>query len=359
MNPAFTLNHPPAISYLNPNTQTLPPMPIKKLTADSKPPRRWAIVAFPCVGKSTFATRMRGPLVVADIDGRFAEVHTLAGEGNVGVISGEGMADASDANDWADRITRDIQGEKFGTLVADSITPVIEPLLYDVATERDPAARNKLLLHKAATANKFFNALVRHGNDVLLVWHLKDTMVNGQGSVRTTLSKTETDRLKMHLNAILEIAIDEPTGKRGIIIVWARNGRDNITIWDDSGSWVNMPEKIEAHLYGSPAVVVTTEASHAAAKRAGAAPAATPVAGTVPTPGASDDSPLPQSSAANFANKSGALAWAVQQRAFPDLAKAGDAYESLKKAKGPKTAGDMFQIWRTHVASLTTGKVAT
>lgn len=336
-------------------------MALKKLTSATKPPRRWAIVAFPCVGKSTFATRMKGPLVVADIDGRFSEVHTLAGEDNVSVIQLDGARDPSDANAWAEQIESDISGLAFGTMVADSITPVIEPLFYDVAEEDNPKARNKLLLHKAATANRFFNALVRHGNDVLLVWHLKDTMVNGQGSVRTTLSKTETERLKMHLNAILEIAVDE-TGKRGITIAWARNGRDNHTIWDDSGSWLNMPEKVEAHLYGSPAAVVTTAQSNAAPKATVVAPVTpAPVVATVTEEvgaGAEPGASLPESPATNFANRAGALTWAVQQNAFPDIDKAGAAYDAVKKEKGPKSAGDMFQLWRTHVGALVKKPVA-
>lgn len=340
-------------------------MAIKKLTADTKPPRRWAIIAFPCTGKSTFATRMRGPLVVADIDGRFSEVHTLAGEGNVGVIHLDAK-DSGDANVWAEQIERDIAGQKFGTMVADSITPVIEPLLYDVAEESDPKARNKLLLHKAATANRFFNALVRHGNDVLLVWHLKGTMVNGQGGVRTTLSNTETERLRMHLNAILEIEIDEKTGKRGIFIAWARNGRDKHTIWDESGSWVNMPEQIEAHIYGSPAAIVTTSVSNLAAQDpvltpvakapvkpvAAPAPAAQVVVPPVAAPAVSEPAPLPVAPVVNFSNRDGALAWAVKEKAFTGMKEALVAYDKLKKEKGPKSAGDMFQLWRTHVGAL-------
>lgn len=293
-------------------------MAIKKLNAESKPPRRWALIAHPVAGKSTFAMRMRGPLVVADIDGRTAEVHHLAHDVGVIQLDSPETDPAERANAWANQIAHDIAGEPVGTLIGDSITPVIEPLLYEAAMTEGVKERNKALLTKAAIANKFFNAMVNHSGDTLLIWHLKDTNVNGQDRTRTTLSETETDRLKMHLNAMLHIVTDKQ-GKRGIEIVWARNGRSGIVLWDDSGSWEGMPDKIEAHLYPQKAVA---------------------------------PSDLPHSPAPNLTTREEALTWSVKRGAFKTLDEATAAYEDVKAKKKPRTAGDMFQLWREHVESV-------
>ena len=48
------------------------------LDGTAYPPRFWALAGYPDSGKSTFATRMRGPLLVVDADMRFGEVAKLA-----------------------------------------------------------------------------------------------------------------------------------------------------------------------------------------------------------------------------------------------------------------------------------------
>ena len=51
-----------------------------KTTQPATPRRRWSLVGFPGSGKSTFAARMRGPLLAIDADHRFDEVLPLASE---------------------------------------------------------------------------------------------------------------------------------------------------------------------------------------------------------------------------------------------------------------------------------------
>lgn len=52
--------------------------PFQRLTTPAYPRRQWSIVGHPGSGKSTFAARMRAPLLAIDADHRFDEVaHAL------------------------------------------------------------------------------------------------------------------------------------------------------------------------------------------------------------------------------------------------------------------------------------------
>ena len=55
-------------------------MAFKKLETTAYPRRLWGLYGFPGSGKSTFAARLRGPLLVIDADHRFDEVARLAGD---------------------------------------------------------------------------------------------------------------------------------------------------------------------------------------------------------------------------------------------------------------------------------------
>ena len=93
------------------------------------------------------------------------------------------------------------------------------------------------------------DAMSRWGVDVAWAHHLyaaKDQ--NARDVVKRSVTKTELDRLQRVLNMRLEMLMD-PAGRRGIKVVWCRSGRNGLTLWDTTGCWRGMPEKLEAACY--------------------------------------------------------------------------------------------------------------
>ena len=87
------------------------------------------------------------------------------------------------------------------------------------------------------------------GCDTCWIYHARSGL-DGQtrATVATSISAAELARLRRSLNMTLRVVIDD-TGKRGLTVEWCRRGRSGITLWDDSGSFCGMPERIEAACY--------------------------------------------------------------------------------------------------------------
>ncbi len=324
-------------------------MAISRVTPNELPPRHWALVAFPTDGKSTFAMRMKGLIGVADIDGRIAEVRAFAAE-DPARISLDGDADPADMEAWSEQLKKDVPGSGIKTLVVDSLTRLVNPLQAQATLDASRATGNRsaVFRDKAVLTRIFLETVHSFPKvDVLLLWHFNETQFNGANNRTQTISEKERARLRAHLNIEMEIVVDEKkNNKRGIMITWSRNGRGmGQILWDDSGSWKDMPEKVEQLVYNT---------------KPAAAPASAGSTGAVPQPQSQSkgEGSLPQSPV-NLTSKEEAIAWSVKQEAFPDEAAATKEYEALKKQKSPKTAGDMFNLWRTRVQEIvTTRRVA-
>ena len=48
---------------------------------------------------------------------------------------------------------------------------------------------------------------------------------------------------------MLNFEIIQEGDRRGIKVIWSRRGRSGLVLWDESGNWENMPERLEAALY--------------------------------------------------------------------------------------------------------------
>ena len=84
--------------------------------------------------------------------------------------------------------------------------------------------------------------------DCLWIYHLQDARDGKAKEVtRSTVSETELARLTRSINVQLKIV--QQGNKRGVEVLWARAGRSGLVIWDETGCWSGMPEKIEAELY--------------------------------------------------------------------------------------------------------------
>ncbi len=288
-------------------------MPFKKMTMTPYPPRLWVLVGYPGSGKSTFATQMRAPLLAIDADLRFREVLDLA-PGDVYELSAE-PSDNTDPDRIAAILAENMPAGDVATIVVDSLTAIITPLVVQAMQDK---AHNRVKSQAAAFRTKALamrqlqDAVTSWGADALWIYHLHDARdEKAKKVVRATLSETERARLTRSINMQLEIAQDGD--RRGVKVVWSRCGRSDMTLWDDTGCWRGMPERIEAAVYDG-----LTRADQEAIER---------------------------SAPAVFPNPETAIAWGFEQEAFEALQHARNAYHKLKREKQPKNAQEMAALW--------------
>jgi hypothetical protein len=290
-------------------------MAFKRMEQTKYPPRLWSLVGYPGSGKSTFAAQMHAPLLVVDSDHRFGEVLPVA-MGDILQLS-ENPADQVDPSRIADLLAAGMPGSGVRTIVVDSLTTIISPLVTRAIADK-AAGRTKSLaagfLCKAMAMRELQDAVTRWGCDCLWIWHLQAARdEQAKEIVKATLSLTERARLMRSLNLALELVQDGD--RRGVKIVWARQGQAGQVLWDEQGYWRGMPECIEENVYDGQA-----------------------------------SEPAP----AVFPNVEAAIDWALEQGAFGKesgaLQHARNAYNKLKKEAAPKTACEMASLWRTAVA---------
>lgn len=158
------------------------------------------------------------------------------------------------------------------------------------------------------------DAVTRWGTDVLWIYHLQDSRDEQAREVtKATLSATERARLYRSINLELHIIQESASGtrkaRRGVKVVWARRGKDGMTIWDDSDHWTGMPEKIEQAVYGGLTV--------------------------------QDQDKIEQEAPAVFATEEAAISWGLEQEVFKDLGHARNAWNKIKKG----TPGEDMRGW--------------
>lgn len=289
-------------------------MAFKKMTRNLYPPRLWGLVGYPGSGKTTFAAQMAGPLLVIDADHRFQEVLDLAGERDVYALS-DVASDNTDADRVAAILAENMPGADVGTIVVDSLTAIIAPLVTQAMVDKD-AGRTKNLYagfrDKALAMRQLQDAVTRWGTAVLWIYHLNDAKdAKGGDHVKATISQTELARLTRSINLQLEIVQDGD--RRGVKVVWARRGRAGMTIWDETGTWVGMPERIEEAVYAG-----LSEA---------------------------DQERIEQEIPDVFPSPEVAISWGFEQGAFEALPHARNAYEKLKREAKPQDATEMATLW--------------
>jgi hypothetical protein len=143
--------------------------------------------------------------------------------------------------------------------------------------------------------------------------------------VKRSISKTEIDRLQRVLNMRLEMVMDGDN-RRGIKVAWCRTGRSGMTLWDTTGCWRGMPEKIEAACYDG---LAEDEKKRLAALS-------------------------PQT----FPSRDAALAWAVERGVFKTPKIALPVYDRIKKAGKPEDAIEMAALWVAHINAVLVGERA-
>ena len=126
-------------------------------------------------GKSTFAARLTRASLVIDADHRFDEVAKLAG-GDVFQLS-DRPADNVDAERIAAILARDMPGADVGTVIVDSLTGILAPLVTRAILDND-AGKNKNKMAgfktKALALRLLQDSVTGWGSDVLWIWHLQE-----------------------------------------------------------------------------------------------------------------------------------------------------------------------------------------
>ncbi len=303
-------------------------MPFPKFVAQKYPPRLWALIGYPDAGKSTFSTQMRRPMLVIDSDQRYSEVLHLIGEDMAFRLS-DRPVDNTDPNQIATLLAANMPSTYVGTTIVDSLTTIIDPIITQTLVDHDLAVAEyeahkvagdksakypnlaAAMRSKAMAMRQLQDAVSRWGTDVLWIYHLRDARdEKAQRVVRETLSKTERARLTRSLN--LELRIVQEGSRRGVKVTWARQGRSEMTLWDESGRWLGMPEKIEAAVYDG--------LTQADMNRIEATPP-------------------------EFADAEAAVEWGYEQGAFKALPHARAAWEKLERERGPLDMAGLVQLW--------------
>lgn len=288
-------------------------MPFKKIDTSTRPARQWALVGYPGSGKSTFAAQMAGPVLAVDADHRFAEVAGLAA-GDVYELSGN-PADHVDAGRIAQLLAANMPGAGVRTVVVDSLTAILSPLTVGAILDNDAGVnKNKVAAFrgKALALRLLQDAVTRWGVDTLWIYHLRAGL-DGKANQHevTSISVVELARLRRSLNMQLRIVQDG--NRRGVLVEWSRRGRQGVTLWDESGRWLGMPERIEVAVYDG----LSEDEQNAIEK------------GTPKT----------------FAGPEDAIAWGWETGAFRDAKHAKLAYDKLKTDLQPKSAALMWAAW--------------
>lgn len=265
-------------------------------------------------------------MLVIDSDHRFSEVLSLV-RGDVYEL-GERPSDRTDSDRIAALLAESMPGSDVATIVVDSLTSIITPLVVQAMQDKEHGRLKNLAAgfrEKALAMRQLQDSISRWGSDVLWIYHLDDARdEKGEALTRPSVSKTERARLIRSLNLQLEIV--QEAGRRGVRVVWARQGRQGMTLWDEAGRWAGMPEAIEQAVYGGLSQAEQEQISRA-----------------VPDV---------------FASPELAISWGYEQGAFNALQHSRNAYERLRKEAQPKSAREMAALWTAAVQAKLQEKAA-
>ena len=283
-------------------------MAFKPLETAGYPVRQWVILGPPNVGKSTFTTQMRTPILPIDADHRYKEVAKKV-KGKVFDFSDEGT-DHSDPERIAEILDQNMPRSGIQTIVIDSLTAIMSPYVnHALLDNKNGVHKNNsaAFQEKASMMRCIQDSVTRHGVDNVWIWHIQETSFNGETKLKETIPATEYKRLMRSLNMKIELFQDEKSKKRGARILWSRGNMGGV-VWDEKGNWEGVPERLEEMVYGN-----IDRNDHM------------------------------------FTSKEDALEFSVKSGAFDNLEEAIVRWEELKKEHSPKSSLIMFNLWLEEV----------
>lgn len=287
-------------------------VPFQKMTKQKYPPRQWALVGHPGSGKSTFSAQMCKPILVIDADHRYQEVLHLAKDA---FTLSDTPADNVNPRAIHAELQANMSGSGVRTILIDSLTSIMAPIVTEAQLANAAGeTKNKVagFADKALAMRLLQDAVTAYGTDTLWIYHLRDGRDgNARQQTVASISAVELARLRRSLN--LELTVQQDGERRGVKVTWARRGRSGMTLWDESGAWVGMPEKVEAAVYDGLS--------------------------------AAELDAIERKPPTAFSGPADAIAWGFGQGCFDDAVHAQNSYEKLKTDKQPATAGAMWALW--------------
>lgn len=298
-------------------------MPFPKFEMSRYPIRQWAAFGFPNTGKSAFLSVLKGPLLVVDADQRFDA--TLRKNLQLGrAIEAHRLSENREDNTNPLRIVEildaNMPGAKIGTIAVDSLTTIIAPRVTRgiVAKKENDENLIEAWKDKATTMRLLQDGCTKWGVCTFWIWHLNEARdAQAKAQVNETLSRSERTRIMRSLNMRLEFIRERD--KYGVKVVWARDGRSGMTLWDEPGNfWQGMPERIEHEVYDG----LTAE----------------------------DRKRLEHEPPELFPDEATAIAWGLEHGPFHALEHARNAWDLLKREAGYDNLGpvempEMTALW--------------
>lgn len=222
----------------------------KPISSKEYPKRRWSLVGWSGDGKSKFAIQMKTPNAVVDADNQIDEAVFGSGIEGIFSIAEPGKEyEMRDVDAIARILRQNMKGADVATITVDSATPIVKRIVTEIQ-HKEGTARVSDYKAKSEAMQILSDVITEWGTDVLWVYHYHESLDNqGKKQVNTTVTDLELIRLQKHLNAKLEIVVAPASGMRGIKVLWSRAGRSGETLWDDTGIWEGMPERIESYMY--------------------------------------------------------------------------------------------------------------
>ena len=203
------------------------------------------------------------------------------------------------------------------TIIVDSLTAIISPLVIQAMIDSEKGREKNLMSAfrtKALAMRQLQDAITRWGTDVLWIYHLQNSRnAKAQEVTKASVSQTEIARLTRSINLKLEIVQDKEKDMRGMKVTWARGGRSGMVIWDKSGIWKDMPERIEKAVYGG------------LSKK--------------------DQDQIRARTPKVFPNAEIAISWGFEQKAFSTIEASKRVFDQTMREAQPSSAREMTDIW--------------
>lgn len=202
----------------------------------------WLILGKYGTGKSRLAAQMTPDKIVLDIDGRWAEQVGFS-TGKTHIIKNDTVGKMAEEMEALRRTTTGVY-----TVIVDSGTALLD---YETSADRNNAVQANLAFRRKADIMRVMvGASLRWSANVVWIFHVDQSMVNGKPTKRITLPTMEVERMKKSLNAIIELDFDQ-NKKRLARILWSRyndergeGGPATGHIIKDPGNWIGTPRLI-------------------------------------------------------------------------------------------------------------------
>lgn len=215
----------------------------------------WEIIGREKVGKTELVARLLKPGIglVIDSDGKFS--NSVPKESSVEFYPISDSLDDMRNPDVIERILETgipkLGASNISGIVVDTLTNILEPIISKIQASNNSSIY--AYKPKSDAMKKLRHVVSKWGIETFWVYH-KIEFFEKEGKDYVTkeksyLSPIEFGRLGRDITISLEV-VKDANDKRGVFVKMARRGRSGFVIWDDSGQWENIRERILESVWG-------------------------------------------------------------------------------------------------------------